>query len=585
MRIDIREVPFSRRGSYFAVSLQKESEKLWLRDVSGGDESPSQLFECQLYFQGNQFKIGSEQFNKTFHLSVTETRLLIQHRAVSDCYMQMIFPNKHQMRIKQKGLTIVFVADKVRYDTLNQVNNRQYEYISYKKETKYQLDFASDSIIVDAPWEKVGNSAIHLSLPDNGHEQEMLITAYQVVPSEGWVPFAKAFEEEAELVAEEYQQWSRTTEMQRSPWFASCRLANYILWSSIVGEKGMLTGESIYMSKNWMQNIWSWDNCFNALGVFESDPELAYNQFDLFIRHQDASGAYPDFINNQFKSYNCVKPPVHAWAYQLIKQQSAYFNDSERLLRVYESISRSTMFWLKHRRIGKDGLCYYTHGNDSGWDNASIFHEGLPVASPDLAAYLIQQMDILSDWAKELNNHEDSRFWEQQADHMLKKLLSDLYDQETNQFIARKCFGYQKIMYVDSLILCLPIVIAYRLPDTVKNGLVCQLSERFEGKYGLSTEAVNSVLFDPAGYWLGPIWAPTSYIFFEALQRAGEMDMAQRLAYKFCDLTTVGGMAENYHPQTGQGNDDLSFTWTSSVFLQMHKFLMGSRNIDAEKNS
>jgi hypothetical protein len=51
MELDIRETPFSRRGSYFAISYLTQTKSLWIRDVHGGDESPSTLFE--LFIDGS----------------------------------------------------------------------------------------------------------------------------------------------------------------------------------------------------------------------------------------------------------------------------------------------------------------------------------------------------------------------------------------------------------------------------------------------------------------------------------------------------------------------------------------------------
>lgn len=68
----------------------------------------------------------------------------------------------------------------------------------------------------------------------------------------------------------------------------------------------------MYSSKNWMFNIWSWDNCFSALPLSDKQPELAYSQLKVFYGIQDASGCYPDYVNDKFYSYSCCKPPIHA---------------------------------------------------------------------------------------------------------------------------------------------------------------------------------------------------------------------------------------------------------------------------------
>lgn len=50
----------------------------------------------------------------------------------------------------------------------------------------------------------------------------------------------------------------------------SLEKAAYITWSSIVHPDGVLKDYAMYMSKLWMYNIWSWDNCFNALNLGKS---------------------------------------------------------------------------------------------------------------------------------------------------------------------------------------------------------------------------------------------------------------------------------------------------------------------------
>ena len=47
MKLDISTFPFSRYGSFMAINFDKENKKLMIRDVHGGDESPSELFEIR----------------------------------------------------------------------------------------------------------------------------------------------------------------------------------------------------------------------------------------------------------------------------------------------------------------------------------------------------------------------------------------------------------------------------------------------------------------------------------------------------------------------------------------------------------
>ena len=43
----------------------------------------------------------------------------------------------------------------------------------------------------------------------------------------------------------------------------------------------------MYMSKNWMTNVWSWDHCFNAMALCRDHPSLAWDQWMIMADFQD----------------------------------------------------------------------------------------------------------------------------------------------------------------------------------------------------------------------------------------------------------------------------------------------------------
>ena len=47
----------------------------------------------------------------------------------------------------------------------------------------------------------------------------------------------------------------------------AAELAAYVLWSATVRPAGFLTDPAVLMSKHWMDKVWSWDHCFNALAL------------------------------------------------------------------------------------------------------------------------------------------------------------------------------------------------------------------------------------------------------------------------------------------------------------------------------
>ena len=93
-------------------------------------------------------------------------------------------------------------------------------------------------------------------------------------------------------------------------------LAAYVNWSCTVEPCGPIKRPVLLMSKNWMSNAWSWDQCFNAMALAKGQTELALDQMLTLVDHQDEFGSYPDSINDARIHYNFSKPPVHGIAFQ-----------------------------------------------------------------------------------------------------------------------------------------------------------------------------------------------------------------------------------------------------------------------------
>src|SRR5690606_15500943 len=84
------------------------------------------------------------------------------------------------------------------------------------------------------------------------------------------------------------------------------QLAAYVLWSATVTPAGFMTREAVLMSKHWMDKVWSWDHCFNALALAASEPRAALDQFLLPFDHQASTGALPDSVTHSEVLYNFV---------------------------------------------------------------------------------------------------------------------------------------------------------------------------------------------------------------------------------------------------------------------------------------
>src|SRR5699024_3342659 len=370
MDLNLKEIPFMRYGSYFAVS-ETASGEFVLRDVHGGDMSASELFQFHFFDSSTGETVEQVQAN------ATETAVVFSSLEDSTRQVRLCFTDSTDWLIEAEGLGVVLKAEKVRYDTFYQTGEDEYYFISYKKEMKYII--RTRNVQVEAPWEKVGNRFIQIKLTgENDISQFYLIEQKVEKQDRVKIPDWKAAQA---ALQKEFENWKKKMPEVPVSYNSSRDLASYILWGNVVHAEGCLTADITYMSKNHMQNIWSWDNCFSAMGIATSAPELAYNQLKVSIDHQAEHGSYPDCINDLFASYSCVKPPIHAWAYREMAEKNSLFYEERKFRSIFLSIEKATQYWLTERLLDESGLPYYTHGNDSGWDNASVFLKGIPVAS------------------------------------------------------------------------------------------------------------------------------------------------------------------------------------------------------------
>jgi hypothetical protein len=348
----------------------------------------------------------------------------------------------------------------------------------------------------------------------------------------------------------------------RSPLTPGAPLAAYVLWSATVRPLGFLGRESILMSKHWMDKVWSWDHAFNALALAEGLPVNALDQFLAPFDHQDETGAPPDSVTHSEVLYNYVKPPIHGWALAKLRERLATPLTRVELLDIYGRLSRWTRFWLDYRRVEGHVLPYYQHGNDSGWDNATTFDHDRVIESPDLAAFLVVQLDELSSLADELRT-PDAAAWATERDAVLAALLDELWD--GTDFIAVGATS-RRPSTSTSLLALLPIVAGERLPRPVRERLAARIAEHLT-EYGPATEIPGTEHYESDGYWRGPIWAPSTVLIESGLRSSGFVELADQVSERFRRLCERSGFAENFDAVTGAGLRDRAYSWTASGYL------------------
>jgi hypothetical protein len=343
----------------------------------------------------------------------------------------------------------------------------------------------------------------------------------------------------------------------------AAELAAYVLWSATVRPAGFLARPGVLMSKHWMDKVWSWDHCFNAIALAAGAPELAWSQFQIPFDHQDESGALPDSVTHSEILYNFVKPPIHGWALGRLRGNLPRELSGAQIKEVYGKLSAWTRFWLSARRVPGQALPHYQHGNDSGWDNATTFDADRVVQTSDLAAFLILQLDRLAELAEELVLPDEADSWRRHREEVSAALLKELW--RDGRFVARGA-ATGRATAGTSLLDLMAIVLGDALPQDVRDALARAIEAHLT-QYGPATEQPSSEHYEADGYWRGPIWAPSTVLIEDGLRRAGFVELADEVSARFRALCEKSGFAENFDALSGAGLRDRAYTWTASAYL------------------
>ena len=563
MKADLRTLPFSCRGSWMVISeLSKNwngcgnEAGLYLRTVHSSAITPLVA------------RILPEWKEYTAEIRRAALLLTTDGGTIEICFDEpgtLLIRGTAGMR-----LTLDFLSGTGPYDYIYRFsrNGRAYEMANcFKNNCRYQMSAEQGETELDQEWRE--STSVHSRLIVSGKDGFMLVLREIATEWDGtWKPYC--FEESRDRTAADLLSFREKLPSCPVAYAETAEKAGYLLWATIVRKAGFLPRDAMLMSKNWMKSVWSWDHCFNAIALSYNAPELAWDQFMIMFDCQDPTGLLPDSINDVHVVWNYCKPPIHGWALRRMMKHMKLA--PEQLAQAYRHLSAWTDWWMSFRDYDGDGLYEYNHGNDSGWDNSTAFSVLPPVATPELQAFLVIQMDVLADLAERLGTAKDAAGWKDRSDALLQRLLDNMF-KDGLPVVLRS--GSHEAVPNESLLPYISIVLGEKLPVSVRNRMAEVLrGGKFRSANGFATESLQSPDYRSDGYWRGPIWAPSTMLLTDGLARCGETELVRDIAGRFADLVTASGFAENFDAVTGEGLRDRAYTWTASAFLVMsHEYL------------
>ena len=572
MQFDLHAVPFSRFGSYMTFNILPPEWHLpgvILRTmhVSGENGFSRELMRVELVAGGAVVPPA---------ITATPTTLTLAHGTGR---VEIAFAEPNVLRFRGRGVGLRLSTLNNQYWRTMPLDATRWQFNPPKCRMQYLLTTLAGRVTVNARRHEAGHRdprgvrrrspTVPLVLEfagDGGGLYEAALEELLSTPTGAGAH--GTFDACVAHVATEWQAWRAGLPAAPARYRDAAELAMYVNWASVVAPFGQNRRPTVLMSKNWMTQCWSWDHCFNAMALARQDPDLAWDQLLALFDHQDNFGCLPDSVMSTLTTWTAVKPPIHGWALSRMARIPGLLTTA-RAKAFYPQLAAWTEWWLQYRDADGDGMPEYLNGCDSGWDNATVFDDGCPVASPDLSAYLVLQMDMLAVLAARLGRRAAAANWRRRADALLRRMLDRLWNGK--QFVSL-CLPTGRTSSTGNCLLdFIPVILGQRLPKPYRDKVAAALRPggRFVTKHGPATESPASPRYNPAGYWRGPIWAPETLMIVDGLRRGGYARQAQEIARRFLDLCARGGFAENFDAVTGAPLCDKAYTWTSSAFLEM----------------
>lgn len=552
---NVEEVPFSRFGSYFSIAINDWGalgKALYLRGHFG------KTVEV--------FKINPVRNGQLLDYEIEISPHLLRLKPQGGGAVEFVIAGDDTVRLRGEGVSLRLEMPKERWIHTYEQPDNVWAFNLSPHAVQIALEPLKGQLSMDAPWGKgkgfcfESQSMVATLIPGSDGVFEAAIDDFLTT----WIkPERPAFNDCRTEVEQEYAQWTRGLPEVADEYIRARDLAAYVNWSAVVNPAGYIKRPTMYMSKVGMCNVYNWDNVFNAMAHCDHQPGLAWDQLLVMADHQDEFGKSPSSLNRGEKRMTITNSPVHGWGLRYMWDKNPSIMTPERVDEAYDYLSKWTGWITSYRTWPGDRLPYYHHGFDGGWDNSSIFDQGVPVITPDQPAYLILMMEVLSDLATAKGRDEEAASWKERAEAMLKALLEDLW--KDDHFVGiLKPSG--TTVECESLLICMPMVLGKRLPEEVRNHLLARIKDHLT-VHGLATEKLDSPAYVEGGYWRGPIWAPSTMLITSGLDEIGEHELSQTIKRAFCEMCKTHGFYENFDPLTGKGYYDPAYTWTSSVFM------------------
>ncbi len=575
---DLTRIPYSRRDCRLSVSAWEKNgvQQLYLCALLAGVDAvrPGQAEPRQ----GRLFPVILQKNGKAIPYAVQATISCIYIKG-DGCSARIVLQKGDILRVEAIGADVVFAPELLPHELAKDRGDGSWE-ICMKPVPKLLFCPIKGNLVPETSFDVVTSMPGATKMVFHQDEACVVDLAIHMYRSNAHrLHQYPTFDFCIQEFEQEFTEYLAVSPVLPEEWIQQRELAVYLVWQHI--QKFNTGIEAVYMNRGIHRAAFSWQQSYQAMGQLRN-PKLAWHMLTSMFRYQDDWGMLPDNINDITEDFGGTKPPIQGLTYLFLREFADFsFVSMTEYREFYENLSRAVYWWMSYRDTDHDGLAQFDSPDESGWDDCSLFTKGMPLATADLATYLVLAMNALAVIAREMNKEFEANEWQHRSDEMLEKMLSFFWNGD--QFIARRNSDHMAVESKSAAIF-IPLLLGNRLPGDIQNRMIEMLME--EGKwltpYGIAGEALDSDFWRESGWLAGPILAPVQLLVCLGLRACGRKDLACDIAKRYCtalrksDFAMIMSAIDGHDVSEGRWKQKYPnrMSWTALVFLLLGELFL-----------
>ena len=353
--------------------------------------------------------------------------------------------------------------------------------------------------------------------------------------------------------------------------------ALFTTWSLMVGKDGVHVYQHnmVKMMRFVFESCFGWQQAMQAI-CLSKNIRLAWDVMMSGFDIQDENGRIADAVSHKAGMGGSMKPPFQGFALKwLMENRDLSSIPLEDKKFVYDRMKKWLEFFFNFRDLDGDGVWENQSMLETGWEDASYFYVGFPLASPDMNAYTVVMMDALAAFGRTIGvAEEECEALTKRADELTEKIIKMFWNGE--RWVAvNPATGAA----ADSLSLPLfcGLVLGKRLPQEIIDKTIEFVfgESGFATPFGFSSESTASPRFHH-GFSAGSVIIPGQIIMCLGLEACGREDLAKEMGRRYARTLRDNGMFHIINALDGSGERGLvAFgekqlfwsAWASSGYL------------------